>query len=80
MAGTGIHHRCQTKLVNAVQALKKRMLYNVVQQSAGYLNESKYRIIDNLRLAHSGWFERVGCGMRFLKMDGLRGLDAGCAF
>ena len=52
VAGAWIDNRCQPQLVDAVQALYERMLYDVIKQSAWYLDEPEYRVVDNLRFVH----------------------------
>ena len=53
MLGTGINHRGKTYLLDMPQTLHQPMVDYVHQQTAWNLNESKYRIIDNLALAHA---------------------------
>ena len=48
MSGTWIYYRCQPELMNSVKALKQRMLYYVVEQSAWYFYKSENRIVDDL--------------------------------
>ena len=52
MTGTGIDHRCQSQLVDAVETLEQRMLNDAVEQSTRYLDKSEYRVVDNLSAVH----------------------------
>ena len=52
MTGTGIDHRCQTQLIDSVETLEQGMLHDAVEQSAGYLDESEYRVVDDLCAVH----------------------------
>ena len=80
MPGTGLDHRGQTELVDAVQTLKQWMLYDAVEQSTWYLDKPENRIVDNLRVVHMGnelsdLFQFVG--HLLLKYPGFLGSDLG---
>jgi hypothetical protein len=52
MPGPRIHHRGQPQLIDAVQPLKKRVLYNPVEYAAWYLDKPENRVVDDFNLAH----------------------------
>ena len=52
MSGTGIDHRGQSQLVDAVKTLEQWMFYDAIEQSTGYLNEPKDRVVDDLGFLH----------------------------
>ena len=53
MASTGIYHRCQSQLHNAVQSLKKRVLHNVIQQSPPDLDKPEHRVVNDFVFVHN---------------------------
>ena len=53
MSGSWIDHRSQTELVDTIQTLKQRMLYDAVEQSAWYLDKPEDRVIDDFRVIHT---------------------------
>ena len=64
MTGSRIDHRCQSQLIDSVQALKQGMLYDAVEQSTWYLDKSEYRVVDDLcavhRLYNTSFFQFFG--------------------
>lgn len=52
MTGTRINDRGKSELVDTVQTLKQRMLYDAVEQSTWYLNESEDGVVDDLGFLH----------------------------
>ena len=52
VARSGINHRRQSQLVDAVQALKKRMLYDIVQQSTSDLDKPENWVVDDFVFRH----------------------------
>ena len=52
VTGTRIDHRSQSQLIDTVQALKQGMLYDAVEQPTRYLDESEYRVVDDLCAVH----------------------------
>ena len=52
MSGTGINDGGQSQLVDACEALHQRMTYDIKQETLGYFDKSKYRIVDYLGVVH----------------------------
>ena len=52
VAGSRVDHRRQSELVDAAQTLEKRVLHDVEQQSARYLDEPEHRVIDYFEVVH----------------------------
>ena len=52
VTGTRIDHRCQSQLIDSVQALKQGMLHDAIEQSTWYLDKTEYRVVDDLCAVH----------------------------
>lgn len=50
--GTWIYNRSQPQLLDAVEALHERMLYDVEKQPLGYFDKPKYGIVDYFTGVH----------------------------
>lgn len=61
---SGIDHTRQAQLLNAGKALCQWMPYDIVKQSTGNLDESEYRIIDDLAIVQGLGSLGLPCGVR----------------
>ena len=54
VTGTRIDDGSQSQLVDAVQSLHQRVLYDIVEQSPRYLDKPENRVVDYLVFVHFG--------------------------